>query len=397
MFVYIMIVAIFFALYFVVPQKYSAIPCVLFVVALAAMSFYVQPNPTDDLARYFHMINQIEKGGYEGFREMIETNRFDFGSFPVCGYYFYFISLFKNPHYLPFFTILICYGCMILVIQKTASKFKVDKFYTMLALAFAISTYWYYDVCSGTRNGIAFTITVACAYYHLVERKNIVLCFIGYLLACGMHSSGIVLVGLVAVAWLSCNFGSRVVNVALVLSLAAGSALLGIFGDNSKSDFMKSLLGKTENALDNIGVGTQTNYFVNIATFVVCAIILFYGLPYIKKYITDINQRRFFRFYEVLLCFMLGTLLTSLLFARLARWVLPIMAAIVYMICMQMQKSRIDSGLIKITYDSKSVPAEKIRAMNKGIFSFFIFSYSVVHFFYDITGSSLIWLNLGIK
>ena len=97
MFVYIMIVAIFFALYFVVPQKYSAIPCVLFVVALAAMSFYVQPNPTDDLARYFHMINQIEKGGYEGFREMIETNRFDFGSFPVCGYYFYFISLFKNP------------------------------------------------------------------------------------------------------------------------------------------------------------------------------------------------------------------------------------------------------------------------------------------------------------
>ena len=80
MFVYIMIVAIFFALYFVVPQKYSAIPCVLFVVALAAMSFYVQPNPTDDLARYFHMINQIEKGGYEGFREMIETNRFDFVS-----------------------------------------------------------------------------------------------------------------------------------------------------------------------------------------------------------------------------------------------------------------------------------------------------------------------------
>ena len=244
MFVYIMIVAIFFALYFIVPQKHSAIPCVLFVLAMAVMSYFVQPGETDDLARYFYIISQIEKAGYEGFRQMLESNYFDFGSFPVCGYYFYFISILKNPHFLPFFTILICYGCIILVIQKASVKFKVDKFYTMLALIFAISTYWYYDVCSGTRNGIAFTVTVACAYYHLVERKNIPLCIIGYVLACGMHSSGIVLVGLVAIAWLSCNFGSRIVNAALILSLAGGSALLGIFGGMAKSDFMQSLLGK---------------------------------------------------------------------------------------------------------------------------------------------------------
>ncbi|UKI22531.1 MAG: hypothetical protein L6V88_09440 [Anaerotruncus sp.] len=53
MFVYIMIVVIFFALYFIVPQKYSAIPCVLFVLAMAVMSYFVQPGETDDLARYF--------------------------------------------------------------------------------------------------------------------------------------------------------------------------------------------------------------------------------------------------------------------------------------------------------------------------------------------------------
>lgn len=67
MFVYIMIVAIFFALYFIVPQKYSAIPCVLFVLAMAVMSYFVQPGETDDLARYFYIISQIEKAGYEAF------------------------------------------------------------------------------------------------------------------------------------------------------------------------------------------------------------------------------------------------------------------------------------------------------------------------------------------
>lgn len=95
MFVYIMIVAMFFALYFIVPQKYSAIPCVLFVLAIAVMSYFVQPGETDDLARYFYIISQIEKAGYEGFRQMLESNYFDFGSFPVCGYYFYFISILK--------------------------------------------------------------------------------------------------------------------------------------------------------------------------------------------------------------------------------------------------------------------------------------------------------------
>ncbi len=395
MFVYIMIVAIFFALYFIVPQKYSAIPCVMFVAAIAVMSYFVQPSETDDLARYFYLINQIQEAGYEGFREMLENNYSDFGSFPVCGYYFYFISLFKNPHFLPFFTILICYGCIVLVIQKAAVKFKVDKFYTMLAMIFVISTYWYYDVCSGTRNGIAFTITVACAYYHLVERKNIPLCFVGYVLACGMHSSGIVLVGLVAVAWISSDFGNRIVNVVLILSLAGGSALLGFFGDRAESDFMQSLLGKTETALENLGITKQTNYFVNIATYVVCALIIFYCLPYIKKYVKDINQRRFFRFAEVLICFMLGMVFTSLLFVRLARWALPIVAAIVYMVGMQLQKNRIDAGLIDIGYTSKSPDAERVRAMNKGIFSFFVFAYSVVHFVYDITGSSLTWLELN--
>ena len=67
MFVYIMIVVIFFALYFIVPQKHSAIPCVLFVLAMAVMSYFVQPGETDDLARYFYIISQIERPGTRAF------------------------------------------------------------------------------------------------------------------------------------------------------------------------------------------------------------------------------------------------------------------------------------------------------------------------------------------
>ena len=33
---------------------------------------------------------------------------------------------------------------------------------------------------SGIRNGLAFGVVIACAYYHLVEKRNIILCLFGY-------------------------------------------------------------------------------------------------------------------------------------------------------------------------------------------------------------------------
>ena len=66
-------------------------------------------------------------GGWDRFQEMIQNNEFDFGALPIAGYYFYLISLLPDNHFLPFFTILISYGCMMLIIYKVAQRYKVDK------------------------------------------------------------------------------------------------------------------------------------------------------------------------------------------------------------------------------------------------------------------------------
>ena len=112
------------------------------------------------------------------------------------------------------------------------------------------------------------------------------------------------------------------------------------------------------------------------------------------KYIEDKGDLRFFRFAEILLFFMLGTIISNMLFHRVARWILPVMICCVYMVGMQIQKDRLDNKLINLAYDSDTPKGEKIRAMNKGVTSFFIFAYSAVHFWYDFTGSSLSWLNV---
>lgn len=363
------------------------------VIALAILAYNAEPNSTDDLFRYFRIIDQMRIGGWDRFQQMIDNNEFDFGALPIAGYYFYFISLLPNNYYLPFFTILISYGCMFLVVYKVAQRFKIDKFYLAVAVFFMISTYWFYDVYSGTRNGLAFTITIACVYYHLVEKKNIALCLIGYVIVCGLHSSGILLIGLALIAYVTYNNKSKFINILLIFTLVGASAVLTVLSEISDSEFIQTLSGKTENAVGNLGISFQTNFLVNVATYVVAVLITAYAFTYIRKYITDNGQKRFFRFIEVVLYFALGSVISGLIFVRILRWVVPILTAVVYMVGMQIQKDKLDSKLIDISYESDTPHAEKIRAMNKGVTSFFIFAYSVVHFWYDLTGSSLIWIH----
>ena len=89
-------------------------------------------------------------------------------------YYFYFLSFFPNNRYLAAMTMFIVYALMFLVMYKAAQRYQVSKGYVLLGTLFFLSTYWFYDTASGIRNGLAFAVVIACAYYHLVEKRNII-------------------------------------------------------------------------------------------------------------------------------------------------------------------------------------------------------------------------------
>ena len=284
---YIAVVAVFFLLFFLIPRKQAWISMAFLVVAFAVIAFYAEPFETDDLERYFRIIDEMRDGGWSRFQQMIDNNEFDFGALPVAGYYFYFISLFPDNHFLPFFTILICYGCMMLVVYKAAEKFNVNKFYLAVALFFLISTYWYYDTYSGTRNGLAFAIALACIYYHFVEKKNIILCLVGYVLVCGLHSTGIVIVVLAACAWISYKTASKFINIMLIFAIASGSIVITVLSNITDNEFILNLAGKTNEVTNSLSFSTQTNFLVNVATYVVSILIFAYCSIYIRKYISE--------------------------------------------------------------------------------------------------------------
>ena len=70
--VYFLILVAFFVLYFLIPHKQAWIPFLLLVFALATLAFYCEPNDTDDLFRYFRIIDQMRVGGWDRFQEMIQ-------------------------------------------------------------------------------------------------------------------------------------------------------------------------------------------------------------------------------------------------------------------------------------------------------------------------------------
>lgn len=63
-------------------------------------------------------------------------------------------------------TMFIVYALMFLVMYKAAQRYQVSKGYVLLGTLFFLSTYWFYDTASGIRNGLAFAVVIACAYYH---------------------------------------------------------------------------------------------------------------------------------------------------------------------------------------------------------------------------------------
>lgn len=389
---FIAIVLIYIFLYWITPKKLSWIPFLITSLLFAVLAFNVTPNETDDLSRYFHTIEQLSDGDYDFFLDRIEENFMDWKTYRVCAYYFYFISEIGNPHYLPAITMFLVYALGFLVIYKASVRFNVCKLYLFIGSMFFISTYWYYDTCSGIRNGLTFAIVVACAYYHLVERKNISLCIVGYLIACFLHSSGIIMVSLVVLTAITLNNSGKFMNFLLVFGLSAGGALLEFLSEKTNSSFIKSIASKAEMNGAEGQFYVATLYIVNVTLFAVVALLLFYVSLYIVQGEYSKDLKRFYKFSSIVCYFLVGCLLSELVFMRITRWVLPVIGAVIYMVGMQIQKNQIDDkGISYLTYFTPANQSLRIKA--RPVVQVMFIVYTLVHLWYLIKGSSLCWIH----
>ena len=393
MLVYLAIVAAFCVIYPFVPRKYIKWLFLALVLALSVMAFFVVPEETDDLSNYFWRIANLRKGGFSLLRQMIEDGSEDWDSLPVCGLYFYLISRFPDNGMLPAVTIFLAYGSIFWVLWRTAKRYEVNKWYLFLASVFLLSTYWFYDICSGIRNGLTFTLFCFFAYVELVEKKWRPACWVGYVAMCLMHSSGILMMMVRLALLVSGRKGSKLTSVLIFFVMIVGGAIMPHLGEITGIEYFQLLSQKAERAVSTSGFANGTQYLVNVSVFVVAVCVFYYAVYVIKKQTEKYESfSDYINFVQLIVFFMLGSITFILTFIRFARWVIPAVISVVFMVGMQ-ANSNAKIEMLTGRKNKSVIKSGMTLSSNELVINFCMVGYLLVHMWYACNGTSLIWLK----
>ena len=395
MLVYLAIVAAFCVIYPFVPRKYIKWLFLALVLALSVMAFFVVPEETDDLSNYFWRIANLRKGGFSLLRRMIEDGSEDWDSLPVCGLYFYLISRFPDNGMLPAVTIFLAYGSIFWVLWRAAKRYEVNKWYLFLASVFLLSTYWFYDICSGIRNGLTFTLFCFFAYVELVEKKWRPACWVGYVAMCLMHSSGILMMMVRLALLVSGRKGSKLTSVLIFFVMIVGGAIMPHLGEITGIEYFQLLSQKAERAVSTSGFAYGTQYLVNVSVFVVAVCVFYYAVYVIKKQTEKYESfSDYINFVQLIVFFMLGSITFILTFIRFARWVIPAVISVVFMVGMQ-ANSNAKIEMLTGRKNKSVIKSGMTLSSNELVINFCMVGYLLVHMWYACNGTSLIWLHFS--
>lgn len=395
MLVYLAIVAAFCVIYPFVPRKYIKWLFLALVLALSVMAFFVVPEETDDLSNYFWRIANLRKGGFSLLRQMIEDGSEDWDSLPVCGLYFYLISRFPDNGMLPAVTIFLAYGSIFWVLWRAAKRYEVNKWYLFLASVFLLSTYWFYDICSGIRNGLTFTLFCFFAYVELVEKKWRPACWVGYVAMCLMHSSGILMMMVRLALLVSGRKGSKLTSVLIFFVMIVGGAIMPHLGEITGIEYFQLLSQKAERAVSTSGFANGTQYLVNVSVFVVAVCVFYYAVYVIKKQTEKYESfSDYINFVQLIVFFMLGSITFILTFIRFARWVIPAVISVVFMVGMQ-ANSNAKIEMLTGRKNKSVIKSGMTLSSNELVINFCMVAYTAVHMWYACNGTSLIWLKFS--
>ncbi len=395
MLVYLAIVAAFCVIYPFVPRKYIKWLFLALVLALSVMAFFVVPEETDDLSNYFSRVASLRKGGFSLLRQMIEDGSEDWDSLPVCGLYFYLISRFPDNGMLPAVTIFLAYGSIFWVLWRAAKRYEVNKWYLFLASVFLLSTYWFYDICSGIRNGLTFTLFCFFAYVELVEKKWRPACWVGYVAMCLMHSSGILMMMVRLALLVSGRKGSKLTSVLIFFVMIVGGAIMPHLGEITGIEYFQLISQKAERAASTSGFANGTQYLVNVSVFVVAVCVFYYAVYVIKKQTEKYESfSDYINFVQLIVFFMLGSITFILTFIRFARWVIPAVISVVFMVGMQ-ANSDSKAQLVTEKKSKSIIKSGMTLSSNELVINFCMVAYTAVHMWYACNGTSLIWLKFS--
>ncbi|MCR5207205.1 MAG: EpsG family protein [Eubacterium sp.] len=375
-------------MYWILPRKYSWISFAVMTVLFAYMAYQLVPDVTDDLHRYYRAINDLRDGGWDKMKEFIEVNNHDMENYVSVRYLFWIVSRTKSNHWLQTIAIAVAYGSYSIMAVLAQKRFDISKFYVYVGTLFFLSTYYYYDIASGVRNGLCFAIIVLCAYVMFVEKKLIPFCIAGLVIAFYLHSAGLLAVSLILVTVVLYRFDSVFVNFIFMFSLIGGNFIVQTLAEDSDNKLILSIAGRAERHVGADILAQETSINVNRITVLVAVVVVLFVSYYLKKHDSKNEASMFYRYGSLTLYFVVGSIFSGMIFMRFTRWIVPVIVALLFMIGMQAQKDVItEKGDNYLKY--YAIPIERFLYSARPIIIMIVIAYSLVHLWYDYNGTSL--------
>nr|WP_295255858.1 EpsG family protein [uncultured Blautia sp.] len=273
----------------------------LILVVVFLLAFFHKPLLTDDLTREYEKLSQIKNMGWSFFNTnysfqensllgRITSNGFE-GLYVTQLLYFLFSKL-PVFNFLPAcvtsFQFFLCFK----LLNKARKRFSLSYYQEILlflSFMFVRELRW---MMSGIRNQLAFTIAIYIVYNDLEEKKNKILCIIGYIL-CGMiHQSAYVVLFLRVLLLIPSKKIKAIIAVLLLGWSTMLSTIVQIMSKYINIPVINSILWKitiyTDNSKDNINIILRdyykkvmiSNSMLLVVAFVFCII----GIRYIRKF-----------------------------------------------------------------------------------------------------------------
>lgn len=191
----------------------------LYTFVLGMMGYFYLPYKTSDLYRIFHYLTIFKRFNYNDFFNIhVKTS-----SSPGGRILYWVFSKIGDPHLLPAFAAIVCYGICFYILYGAYKRFRVNRRTTALVMFFFMSIGHYMSVISNIRTMLAICLIAFCFFREENLQKFSIWHIPLYLAALSLHNLAIVflLIRLSAILFASkTSIWIRILTVAALLILA---------------------------------------------------------------------------------------------------------------------------------------------------------------------------------
>ena len=286
------------------------------------MSYFINPSPTIDLARYFEKIEMLANFSMSQFLSYYDLS----AKLDLSNWFFFLISKLNDVHFMPLIVITFVYTIIFYMILDNSTRNELSNKIVFLQIAIVVSFLSFPGVTSNIRNISAFVLFMFGFYLEVYHQKKNTQVWGIYVLSVLLHKTAVILIAFRILSYVISKLKSKKILLSITLIFLFCSLTVSvIYHVVHMIPFTVPLTSIVDKAYTYAtGFGSDNSYMAYIqgSLFMklqkifyllinLLFLFLFYRNDYVSKifsFVKDDKKQQFMLFYFLNLVLTIGTI-----------------------------------------------------------------------------------------